>query len=105
VLGLERVGVEDNFFALGGDSMLSLQVVTRAQERGIPFALQQVYRHQTVAGLARALAEEGVAAPRAGAETAAKAGAEAGTEEAELARMLAEIEAISEDEVRRRLTP
>ncbi|HVS00904.1 MAG TPA: amino acid adenylation domain-containing protein, partial [Thermoanaerobaculia bacterium] len=35
VLGLDRVGVEDNFFALGGDSILSLRVVAMAGERGL----------------------------------------------------------------------
>ncbi|WP_037729553.1 phosphopantetheine-binding protein, partial [Streptomyces scopuliridis] len=31
VLGLSRVGIEDNFFDLGGDSIISLQVVSRAR--------------------------------------------------------------------------
>ena len=30
VLGLERVGVDESFFELGGDSILSMQVVARA---------------------------------------------------------------------------
>ncbi|HEY3689579.1 MAG TPA: amino acid adenylation domain-containing protein, partial [Pseudonocardiaceae bacterium] len=34
VLGVERVGVEDNFFSLGGDSILSIQVVSRARRVG-----------------------------------------------------------------------
>ncbi|HEX9944091.1 MAG TPA: condensation domain-containing protein, partial [Thermoanaerobaculia bacterium] len=54
VLGVERVGMRDNFFALGGDSILSIQVLSRARERGIGFTLQQMFQHQTVEQLARA---------------------------------------------------
>ena len=35
VLGLERVGVDDSFFELGGDSILSMQVVARARAAGL----------------------------------------------------------------------
>ncbi|HVS01107.1 MAG TPA: amino acid adenylation domain-containing protein, partial [Thermoanaerobaculia bacterium] len=52
VLGLERVGVEDNFFALGGDSILSLRVVALAGERGLAIALPDLFQHQTIAELA-----------------------------------------------------
>src|SRR5262249_6426963 len=41
VLGLERIGIRDNFFASGGDSIRSLQVRIRAQQRGLSFSLQQ----------------------------------------------------------------
>lgn len=53
VLGLDRVGVDDNFFALGGDSMLSLRVHALASERGLRFSLPQLFSSQTVAALAR----------------------------------------------------
>jgi amino acid adenylation domain-containing protein len=53
-LGLDRVGVRDNFFSLGGDSILSLRVVARARELGLSFTLQQIFQHQTVRDLARA---------------------------------------------------
>jgi amino acid adenylation domain-containing protein len=52
-LHLERVGVEDNFFALGGDSILTLQVVTRCRRRGVHFPPRQLFQNQTVAELAR----------------------------------------------------
>ncbi|HLK62420.1 MAG TPA: amino acid adenylation domain-containing protein [Bryobacteraceae bacterium] len=52
VLRLPRVGVQDNFFALGGDSILILQVVSRAQRAGIRITPQQMFEHQTVSALA-----------------------------------------------------
>ncbi|HVR99984.1 MAG TPA: amino acid adenylation domain-containing protein, partial [Thermoanaerobaculia bacterium] len=55
VLGLDRVGVEDNFFALGGDSILSLRVVALAGERGLAIALPDLFQHQTLAELAAAI--------------------------------------------------
>ncbi len=53
VLGIERVGVHDNFFALGGDSILSIQAVSRARQAGLILTPQQLFEQQTVAGLAR----------------------------------------------------
>jgi amino acid adenylation domain-containing protein len=58
-LGLDRVGVHDNYFALGGDSIRSLQVLAKARERGIGFGLQDVFRFQTVAELAPRIRAEG----------------------------------------------
>ncbi|MFJ4323024.1 non-ribosomal peptide synthase/polyketide synthase [Streptomyces tricolor] len=53
VLRVARIGVDDNFFELGGDSILSIQVVARARQEGLPLTSRDVYRHQTVAALAR----------------------------------------------------
>jgi len=52
VLGAGRVGVRDNFFALGGDSIMSIQVVTAARAAGLDFTSRDVFAHQTVAELA-----------------------------------------------------
>ncbi|WP_239571871.1 non-ribosomal peptide synthetase, partial [Streptomyces sp. G44] len=52
VLGVERVGARDNFFTLGGDSILSIQIVSRARQAGLVLATKDVFRHQTVAELA-----------------------------------------------------
>ncbi|HEX8148210.1 MAG TPA: amino acid adenylation domain-containing protein [Pyrinomonadaceae bacterium] len=52
VLGVERVGIHDNFFDLGGDSILSIRVLALAKERGINFSLQQLFQCQTVGALA-----------------------------------------------------
>ncbi|HEY6807006.1 MAG TPA: amino acid adenylation domain-containing protein [Pyrinomonadaceae bacterium] len=54
VLRLEQVGVDENFFQLGGDSILSVQVESRAAKRGLRFTTRQVFQHQTIAGLAAA---------------------------------------------------
>ncbi|AGC43404.1 non-ribosomal peptide synthetase [Myxococcus stipitatus DSM 14675] len=51
VLGVPRVGIQDNFFALGGDSILSIRVLTLARRKGLDFTLQQLFQHQTVAAL------------------------------------------------------
>lgn len=52
VLGLERVGLDDSFFALGGDSIVSIQLVSRAKARGVVFTPRDVFEQRTVAGLA-----------------------------------------------------
>ncbi|MGW3463079.1 amino acid adenylation domain-containing protein, partial [Streptomyces olivaceoviridis] len=52
VLGIEEVGADDNFFALGGDSILSMQVVSRLRRDGLHLATRDLFTHQTVAELA-----------------------------------------------------
>ncbi|MCV7442445.1 amino acid adenylation domain-containing protein [Mycobacterium paraense] len=53
VLGLERVGVQESFFELGGDSILSMQVVARARAAGVVCRPRDIFVEQTVAKLAR----------------------------------------------------
>ncbi|MDV3126106.1 amino acid adenylation domain-containing protein [Mycobacterium sp. 21AC1] len=53
VLGVERVGVDDSFFDLGGDSILSMQVVARARAAGVSCRPRDIFVEQTVARLAR----------------------------------------------------
>ncbi|MFL9458773.1 phosphopantetheine-binding protein [Tolypothrix bouteillei VB521301_2] len=48
VLGVEYVGIHDNFFALGGDSIRSIQVLSQAQEQGLSLSVQQLFQHQTI---------------------------------------------------------
>ncbi|MBI0382863.1 AMP-binding protein, partial [Streptomyces albiflaviniger] len=52
ILRVDRVGMEDNFFSLGGDSILSIQLVSQARQAGLAVTSRDVYRHQTVAALA-----------------------------------------------------
>ncbi|WP_431949197.1 amino acid adenylation domain-containing protein [Nocardia lijiangensis] len=63
VLGVRRVGAEDSFFAAGGDSILSIQLVSRARAAGISFTPQDVFEHRTVAGLARVAVVGAASAP------------------------------------------
>lgn len=62
VLGLDVVGVHDNFFEVGGDSILSIQIIARAKRAGIHLTPQQVFQHLTIAELARVAGS--AAAPR-----------------------------------------
>jgi amino acid adenylation domain-containing protein len=58
VLKAEAVGVHDNFFALGGDSILSLGVVSRARAAGLGLSPRQLFDHPTIAELAAVLEGE-----------------------------------------------
>jgi amino acid adenylation domain-containing protein len=64
VLKVDRVGVCDNYFALGGDSIRSVNVLSLARERGLNFTLQQLFQHQTIRELAQATMGETVSAIR-----------------------------------------
>ncbi|MDZ8189313.1 MAG: amino acid adenylation domain-containing protein, partial [Nostoc sp. ChiSLP02] len=55
VLGVENVGINDNFFALGGDSIRSIQIVSGAKEQGLNFSVQQLFQHQTIHSLIQKL--------------------------------------------------
>src|SRR5829696_1421980 len=52
LLNLERVGLRDNFFHLGGDSILSIQVVARARQSDLLLTPRQIFEHPTLAALA-----------------------------------------------------
>ncbi|NEA64769.1 amino acid adenylation domain-containing protein [Streptomyces sp. SID12488] len=64
VLGLEEIGVDDDFFALGGDSIMAMQLVSRARAVGVRITPRLVLRHRTVAGLAEVATTTGSAAVR-----------------------------------------
>jgi amino acid adenylation domain-containing protein len=57
VLKLERVGVQDNFFSLGGDSILSIRVVSMLKSRGIRLDIKDIFQHQTIEHLAAAASQ------------------------------------------------
>ncbi len=52
VLGIERVGIRDHFFRMGGDSIVSIQLVSKARQKGIKFSVKDVFTHPTVEALA-----------------------------------------------------
>ncbi|WP_245814107.1 condensation domain-containing protein, partial [Rhodococcus marinonascens] len=54
VLGLERVSVDDSLFALGGDSIVAMQIASRAKSLGLGFTARAVFEHKTIAGIAGA---------------------------------------------------
>ena len=84
VLGSTPIGVEDNFFLLGGDSLKAVQVVSRIQAHwGVEIPVATLFRHPTIAALAVAVGD-------------ALAATENWTRE-----MAAEIDRMSDDEVAR----
>ncbi|MFJ4839716.1 amino acid adenylation domain-containing protein [Streptomyces sp. NPDC088746] len=52
ILGTDEVGLDDDFFAVGGDSIVALQVVSRARRQGLGLAARDVFEGETVAGIA-----------------------------------------------------
>ncbi len=66
-LDLERVGIHDNFFALGGDSIRSIQVLSRARAGGVDLDFGSLFSHPTVAQLALQPARAGAASTGANA--------------------------------------
>jgi amino acid adenylation domain-containing protein/non-ribosomal peptide synthase protein (TIGR01720 family) len=64
VLGATQVGVFDNFFALGGDSIVSIQAVARINQRGLKLSSKDVFEHQTIAELARVVRSGDEPAPQ-----------------------------------------
>ncbi len=54
LLGVERVGLDDNFFSLGGDSIVSIQLVSRARQAGLQLSPRDLFQHQNIRSLALA---------------------------------------------------
>ena len=52
VLGVKQVGALDNYFELGGDSIRSIGILSRAQQKGLIFSLSQMLENPTVTGMA-----------------------------------------------------
>jgi aryl carrier-like protein len=63
LLGVPQVGVTDNFFALGGDSIKSIQAIARLRERGLVLTPKQMFQRQTIAELARVAKDSTPAGP------------------------------------------
>jgi acyl carrier protein len=88
VLGVEPIGIHDHFFELGGHSLLATQIITRIVHTfRIELPIRSLFEAPTVEAMARIIMQH--QAERAGQD--------------EMARMLAEIEALSEEEVQAHL--
>jgi len=84
VLQIERVGVLDNFFDLGGHSMMATQVVSRIRETfDVELSLRSLFENPTAEGIARAIAEAQAL----------------GMDEGELNELLDELEGLSEEDI------
>lgn len=57
VLGVEQIGIQDNFFRLGGDSILSIQIISKARQASLHFTAKDLFQHQTIAELSAAVGE------------------------------------------------
>lgn len=73
-LGVDQVGIHDNFFDLGGDSIISIQITAKANQAGLKFTPRQAFEHQTIAALAEVVRAR-TAAPRPDKEEARPAAA------------------------------
>ena len=86
VLGLDQVGIHDNFFDLGGHSLKATQVISRMRPAfHVELPLRALFETPTVAGLVESIAQS---QEQSGAQT-------------EIARLIAEVEILSEDEAQR----
>ncbi|WP_250853671.1 non-ribosomal peptide synthetase [Streptomyces rhizosphaericus] len=63
VLTLDRIGIHDNFFSLGGDSILGIQMIAKLRKRGVYVTPRMIFQHQTLGLIASAA--HGAIAPQA----------------------------------------
>ncbi|MWV47651.1 amino acid adenylation domain-containing protein, partial [Paenibacillus sp. HJL G12] len=63
VLAAEMVGIDDNYFELGGDSIRAIRVRAESQRQGIVFTIQQLFEFQTIRLLVQAIQYQGQDSP------------------------------------------
>ncbi len=61
LLGIKRIGIHDNFFERGGDSILTIQVVSRARRLGYELHPKDIFLHQAIHKLANVIKERSTA--------------------------------------------
>jgi non-ribosomal peptide synthase protein (TIGR01720 family) len=64
VLKLDDVGVDDDFFEIGGDSLLSIRVIARAGREGIRIAPERFFERPTIAHIAASIDAAVASSPR-----------------------------------------
>jgi acyl carrier protein len=83
VLGLDQVGINDNFFDLGGDSLLATRVIARVMERlKVDLPIRVLFESPTVAETARMIGQIGKLSDE------------------EPAKILAELESLADDKIK-----
>ena len=87
VLGVEAVGIHDDFFSLGGDSIHCMQIVARARRAGLGLTARQLFENPTVARLATVAVQMSAADPAS--SPGAVPFADAGLSNDDLASLLA----------------
>ncbi|NEQ99823.1 MAG: KR domain-containing protein, partial [Cyanothece sp. SIO2G6] len=95
LLGIEQVGVEDSFFELGGHSLLAIQAIARLREQfAVELPMQSLlFEAPTITGIAQLVDKQVAEMEGVSSEE------EAGEDAEEMAALLAEIKALSPDEV------
>ncbi|AFA74602.1 putative non-ribosomal peptide synthetase [Gordonia polyisoprenivorans VH2] len=63
LLGRDEVGVTESFFALGGDSIMSIQLASAAKAAGLTLTPRDIFEHKTVRAMARAATDGATALP------------------------------------------
>ena len=76
LLGLEQVGRHDNFFALGGHSLMAVQLMQKVRSYGLECSLSDIFEHPRLANLATQIAQSPVFNPQIGAITVRAGGTE-----------------------------
>jgi amino acid adenylation domain-containing protein len=59
VLGIPEVSVDDDFFELGGDSLLSFRITNRANQAGLALTPRHFFQHRTIGAIVQALGPTG----------------------------------------------
>ena len=66
ILGIEEVGIHDDFFELGGDSIQAIQIISKINQAGLQLTPQQLFQFHTIAELAEVVGAVQTAAPEQG---------------------------------------
>ena len=64
ILGLERISADDDFYAIGGDSLAAVRITNAAHAKGLKLTAIDLFRHRTIANIARNLEAKPVKAPK-----------------------------------------